>query len=207
MKSFGALFLIVIIGLSASWYSLLVVSANKLGPSNLTSSVSFAGEDVIVPADEGLAGRGKVVYIEMGCAHCHTQQVRRPGYGGDLNRDWGARQAVPRDYLLQKNVILGNKRQGPDLSNVGARHDAAWLYAHLFKPSINSVVTTMPDYAFLFKKKELDTTPTANALQLKGNEAIEEGYEIVPTEDAEALVAYLQSLNLDYDLPESRRIR
>lgn len=207
MKSFGALFLIVITGLTTSWYSLLVVTADKLGPGNLNSSVSFAGEDIVVHADEGLAARGKDVYLEMGCALCHTQQVRRPGYGGDLDREWGSRQAVPRDYLLQKNVILGNKRQGPDLSNVGARHDAAWLYVHLFRPGINSEVTTMPDYSFLFEKKELDITPSSNALQLAGNDTIEEGYEIVPTKDAEALVAYLQSLNLDYDLPESRRVR
>jgi hypothetical protein len=32
-----------------------------------------------------------------------------------------------------------------------------------------------------------------------------EGYQIIPTERAHNLVAYLDSLRLDYDVPESKR--
>jgi cytochrome c oxidase cbb3-type subunit 2 len=39
-----------------------------------------------------------------------------------------------------------------------------------------------------------------------GNQAPEDGHEIIPTERAQSLVAYLLSLNNTYDYPESRPI-
>ena len=103
--------------------------------------------------------------------------------------------------------MLGSKRMGPDLSNVGARHDAAWFYTHLYNPSSSAEATTMPSYHFLFREKEVTDGATSTALDLSGNETMPDGMEMVPTEKAVALVAYLQSLNLDYDLPESKRIK
>ena len=41
--------------------------------------------------------------------------------GKDLERGFGQRVSVPRDYIMQSNVLLGYSRLGPDLSNVGAR--------------------------------------------------------------------------------------
>ena len=178
-----------------------------MSPSKLKTSLDVSGDAVTIIGHEGLAGRGQKVYGELGCAICHTQQVRRPGYGGDFGREWGSRQSVARDYVLQDQVNLGNKRIGPDLSNVGSRHDAAWFFAHLNNPYDVSEVSNMPSYPFLFKKREFSGTPSANALVLEGNDTPAEGFEIVPTDDAVALVAYLQSLNMDYDLPESKRIK
>jgi hypothetical protein len=48
-------------------------------------------------------------------------------------------------------------------------------------------------------------TPKA-ALKLTGRSAPAPGYAIVPTERAQALVAYLLSLNTAYDYPESRPV-
>ena len=207
MKNFASLFLIVFLGIAVSWFCLLVVGARALNPGTLDTTLTVAGDDVVITGTVGMAGRGKEVYQELGCVLCHTQQVRRPGFGGDLDRDWGSRQTVARDFVLQKNAILGNKRNGPDLSNVGARHDSAWFFAHLNDPKTHVDVTTMPTYPFLFEKKEMSGSSSANALKLEGNATPEEGYEVVPTQDAVALVAYLQSLNLDYDLPESKRVK
>jgi len=207
MKSFGSLFFVVFVGIAASWYFLLVEGVKSLNPSELDTSLQVNGDDVTIIGHEGLAGRGQKVYRELGCVACHTQQVRRPGYGGDFAREWGSRQSVARDYVLQDQVHLGSIRLGPDLSNVGSRHEAAWFFAHLNNPSDLSEVTNMPSYPFLFEKREFSGSPSANALVLEGNDTPAEGFEIVPTDDAVALVAYLLSLNLDYDLPESKRIK
>lgn len=207
MKTLASIFAIVFCGFSISWFCLLVVGADDLNTTNLKTSLTVSGDEVVIPPDEGLAARGKQVYREFGCVACHTQQVRRPGYGGDLVRDWGSRQTVPRDYVLQDQVMIGGKRMGPDLSNVGARHDAAWFYTHLNNPGSKSAATTMPSYSFLFRQKEINGTSAVNALDLQANETPPEGYEVVPTDKAVALVAYLQSLKFDYDLPESKRIK
>lgn len=208
MKNFAALFALVFCGLAASWFCLLIVGAKTLGPGKLDSTLTVAGEDVVITGTEGLAAQGKQVYRDLGCATCHTQQVRRPDYGGDLDRGWGSRQSVARDYMLQETVILGARRQGPDLSNVGARHDAAWFFEHLYDPYIHAKASTMPSYPYLFHTKELvEGTATSDALDLQGNAAPRDGYEVVPTHRAIALVAYLQSLNLDYDLIESKRVK
>src|ERR1700688_2573673 len=49
----------------------------------------------------GVANQGQRVYRDLGCAECHTQQVRRPGLGSDQARGWGDRQNVARDYIYQ----------------------------------------------------------------------------------------------------------
>ncbi|MDA9764619.1 cbb3-type cytochrome c oxidase subunit II, partial [Opitutales bacterium] len=125
----------------------------------------------------------------------------------DFDRDWGGRQSVATDYALHDNAMLGSRRFGPDLSNVGARRDAEWLFMHLYKPSLHADATTMPDYPQLFQEKEFSGTPAVNALDLQGNDTPAEGTEVVPTAKGVALVAYLQSLNLDYDLTESKRLK
>jgi hypothetical protein len=44
---------------------------------------------------------------------------------------------------------------------------------------------------------------SADALKLSGSRAPPAGYEIVPTEEGKALVAYLISLKRNYALPEA----
>lgn len=208
MKNFVSLFFIVFAGLAISWLGLLVVGAKSLRPSeDFKTTLVVAGDDVIITGHDGLAARGAQVYRALACVVCHTQQVRRPGYGGDFEREWGSRQSVARDYVLQDTVVLGTRRLGPDLTNVGARRDAEWFLKHLYNPGSLSEVSNMPSYSFLFTEREMSDGNSSNSLKLEGNDIPEEGFEVVPTDDAVALVAYLQSLNLDYDLPESRRIK
>lgn len=211
MKNFAALFTVIFSGIATSWVCLLVVSASNLSVSELNPSIIDPSDPdkktILVASSEGLAGAGLQVYREMACANCHTQQVRRPGYGGDFDRDWGGRQSVAPDYVLQDIAMLGTRRMGPDLANVGARRDAEWLFLHLYKPTLHAEATTMPAYPQLFREKEFSGTPAANALNLEGNDRAAKGTEIVPTEKAVALVAYLQSLNLDYNLPEAEKIK
>ena len=49
------------------------------------------------------------------------QQVRDPQYGTDLERGWGPRRSVARDYLYEIEPALGTSRLGPDLANVGGK--------------------------------------------------------------------------------------
>lgn len=152
----------------------------------------------------GEAQRGKAVYEQMGCLYCHSQQVRRKGFGSDFERGWGNRQSVPRDYIEQERVMLGTMRTGPDLTNVGARYPELWQYQHLYNPQITSPGSTMPPYSFLFEVQKINelTGPAAEALELPEQYHPGAGYEVVPTQRAKDLVAYLLNLSQDYELPE-----
>jgi cytochrome c oxidase cbb3-type subunit 2 len=157
----------------------------------------------------GIAQQGKDIYISMGCMYCHTQQVRRAGFGADIDRGWGPRQTVARDYILQDRVLLGTMRTGPDLAHLGGRYagDAGrdWNHLHLYNPQIVSEGSTMPPFAFLYDVRKIGESPSTDALVFPPNSpyAPEPGYEVVPTRRAVALVEYLLSLKVDYSLPEA----
>jgi hypothetical protein len=78
-----------------------------------------------------------------------------------------------------------------------------WQLCHLYAPQAKSLDSTMPPYRFLFEKRKVGKVPSADALKLTGEFAPPAGYEIVPTDDARALVAYLLSLRTDAPLFES----
>lgn len=150
----------------------------------------------------GLAAQGREVYADLGCAACHTQQVRRPRSGADKARGWGDRQSVARDYVYDTNVQLGDNRIGPDLMNVGGRkpaYDADDLYALLYGGA-----GAMPPHAYLFEHRKIAGRQASDeALSLHGKLAPPPGIEIVPKPRAKALVAYLLSLNHPYEYPEA----
>lgn len=151
----------------------------------------------------GIAARGQLVYADLGCAACHTQQVRRPDYGSDQARGWGERQSVARDYIHQVRPQLGASRLGPDLTNLAGRKPSAMDSEDLLK-LLYAGSATHPAYKFIFTEKQIVGEPSARALRLTGSAAAGIGREIVPTERAQSLVAYLLSLNTAYDYPESR---
>lgn len=170
----------------------------------------MTGEPLFPRAPSGLAEQGKRVYISEGCMYCHSQQVRPQGFGADFERGWGPRQSVPRDYILQERVLLGTMRTGPDLTNVGGRSISApgstWHYEHLYDPQITSEGSIMPPYNYLFEVKKIDGAPSPNAVDVPETSSFYpgEGYEVIPTLEAHALVAYLRSLKIDYELPEAK---
>jgi len=91
--------------------------------------------------------RGRQVYIGEGCIHCHSQYVR-PGTP-DVAM-WGP-ASVPAMVEQEKPPLIGNRRQGPDLSNVGSRRSPLWLRIHLIDPRAVSPHSIMPSYAYLFR--------------------------------------------------------
>ena len=120
------------------------------GQSQLGGLGRAAGEDggALFPSREpGQAIQGRAVYVSLGCVSCHTQQVRPAGQGSDIARGYGVRASVARDYVLQPQVLLGQRRVGPDLANFGARAKSdAELAAFLAAPAAG---TNHPPYAFL----------------------------------------------------------
>jgi len=105
---------------------------------------------------------------------------------------------------------LGTMRTGPDLSNIGVRNPSLdWHLLHLYNPQITSKGSIMPPYPFLFKKQPIPASgSTPGALRLSEDFAPAAGFEVVPTDDALALVAYLQFLKLSsYEVPEAAKAR
>ncbi len=90
--------------------------------------------------------RGKQVYLAEGCIHCHSQYVRS---GTRDEEFWGPARDL-RAGWSERPVLIGNRRQGPDLADVGARRSAAWLKLHFINPADFSPGTVMPSYAHLF---------------------------------------------------------
>ena len=153
----------------------------------------------------GLAARGQQVYADLGCASCHTQQVRRPDFGADQARGWGERQSVARDYIHQVRPQLGASRFGPDLTNLAGRKSGAATADGLYR-LLYLGAGTHPSYRFLFEERPIVGEPSPHALQLVGGSAARAGHEIVPNERARSLVSYLLSLNSTYVYPESRPV-
>lgn len=205
MKHFPLLFIGIFLTIAFSFTGIVVMSQIQFG--RLLPAAIEEGEQRYPREPVGIAQQGNQVYISMGCLYCHSQQVRRKGFGADFDRGWGDRQTVPRDYIYQKRVLLGTMRTGPDLMNIGQRQpDPSWHFLHLYDPSLTSPGSIMPPFKFLFNKQKINDQPSANALKFPPNyhSPVEEGYEIVPSARCEALVQYLLSLKLDYELPESR---
>ncbi len=122
--------------------------------------------------------------------------VFRPS-GPDISRGWGQRGSVATDYLYDQPVMIGQQRVGPDLTTIGARvPDETRQLLHLYNPRSVTDGSTMPAYRYLFKKQAIGDEPSPTALPLADVFAPEEGFEIVPKEEALQLVAYLKSLNV-----------
>ncbi len=130
-------------------------------------------------------------------------EVNIAAVGPDIARGWGRRRTVAQDYLFDYPVQLGTRRIGPDLANVGVRlPDANWQLRHLYAPRSEVKGSTMPPYRFLFETRKAGAKPSPDALQFT-SEVAPAGYEIIPTPEAKALVAYLLSLRADAPLFEA----
>jgi cytochrome c oxidase cbb3-type subunit 2 len=152
----------------------------------------------------GVAAQGQLVYRDLGCAACHTQQVRRPSFGSDQARGWGDRQSVARDYIYQPAPQLGLQRVGPDLTNLADRKPSA-MDADDLMGLLYAGADGMPSYKFLFETRKIGAgaQPSDKALQLTGALKPKDGWEIVPTRRAESLVGYLVNLKTTYSYPEA----
>lgn len=268
------IFLGVLASFVTSWWVLIFAPQTQIG----SQAVAATDSGLYPKRRAGMAEQGHLVYVQNGCVHCHSQQVRQEGYtfdltltavgtnpvavakalariapelkadailsgtsdknpqtvlkdvaqgaaesaqkrlkaagataqvvflplGVDLSRGWGTRRSVGADYLYDSPVQIGNSRLGPDLSNYGNRAPAASLIlAKLYDPHSVLPGSIMPAHRYLFETRPVGRKPSPQALQLAGGAAAKPGFEIVPTEAALQLVAYLQSLRSDAPLFEA----
>ena len=155
----------------------------------------YSGEDSIVVST--LADKLKPVGVKT-----EALVVAR---GADLARGWGVRQSVAADYLYDNPVQLGSLRAGPDLTMIGARHpDADWQLQHLYAPRSQVPDSTMPAFRCLFEVRQKTGGQSApGALTLKPEFAPAADLEVVPTDEARQLAAYLASLKANAPLYEA----
>ncbi len=104
----------VLVGAVGLFVALFLVGV--IGPSLPTENPGARTSDL--PYTE-TALHGQEIYQSVGCASCHTQMVR------PVVADVG----LGAVSLNDTNQVLGSRRFGPDLSNVGARITASQIEA------------------------------------------------------------------------------
>ena len=154
---------------------------------------------------------GRITYVANGCFYCHTQQVRDPQYGPDVERGWGMRRTVARDYIFEGVPLLGSTRIGPDFSNYGTpewrnepqddpkkpvKRDEAWIYRHMYEPSTIVSDSKCPPHRFLFTREEVAGSPSPDAVKVEGR------YEWVPTPAMRELAEYIVGQARNGAVPE-----
>lgn len=124
----------------------LGAAAGLSGLAAVAMGAWIGGETAPHAAVEPMVEAGRAVYIAEGCIHCHSQYVRPVGLDDEL---WGP-VTSPEAALGQAPVLIGNRRQGPDLANVGLRRSTDWNRRHLIDPRSVSPGSRMPTYPHLF---------------------------------------------------------
>ena len=193
----------IFLTLAFAWLAFVVGAKNQYG--DLEPTAESLEEDGSIPIDAelypksmpGIAQQGAKDYLSLGCVTCHTQQVRSEESGFDVERGWGKRPSVPRDYILQNEVLLGHNRVGPDLANIGLReYSTEWLHQHLFMPQTLVDGSICQPSPFLY---DVSDEPSEGYIESKSDDKT---VFIKPSFRANRLVAYLESLKQDYELPE-----
>lgn len=117
--------------------------------------------------------RGRAVYLSEGCINCHSRYVR-PNTRDEIL--WGP--VVSLDEIRDEApVLIGNRRTGPDLLNVGNRRSRAWLRQHFINPQSLSPQSVMPPYAHLFAGEETRGEDLIDFLMTPGMRNLSERYQ------------------------------
>jgi cytochrome c oxidase cbb3-type subunit 2 len=81
-------------------------------------------------------------------------------------------------------------------------YSAPWHHRHLYSPRSVNLDSNMPAYRFLYDERRISGERSVDTLKLGRADAPPDGWEIVPSYDAECLVAYLMSLDQSHPLKE-----
>jgi cytochrome c oxidase cbb3-type subunit II len=161
----------VLIGAVGLFVALFLVGV--VGPALPTENPGARTSDL--PYTE-TALHGQQIYQSVGCASCHTQMVR------PVVADVG----LGAVSLNDTNQVLGTRRFGPDLSNVGARITASQIEAIISGLDDHPSLSLSSDdldalVAYLVESATLEETPPGEPAE--DEPAAEEG---VPTEETTA---------------------
>jgi len=92
--------------------------------------------------------KGHKIYVGEGCWHCHSQFIRPVS---NEEERWGpVSRSEEYQNELQRPVLFGTRRVGPDLIREGGRRSNDWHAVHFFKPESLSEGSPMPEYPWLF---------------------------------------------------------
>lgn len=94
--------------------------------------------------------RGRDVYVADGCWHCHSQYVRP--VANEEQRFGPVLPAANDNNALQRPVLWGTRRVGPDLTHEGGLRSNDWHVAHLWDPQATSPGSVMPAYPWFFRE-------------------------------------------------------
>ncbi len=92
---------------------------------------------------------GREIYVGEGCWHCHSQFVRP--VANESRRFGPVAKSEEFQNTLQRPVMFGTRRVGPDLSREGGRRSNDWHAVHFYRPRIVSTRSPMPDYPWFFE--------------------------------------------------------
>lgn len=93
--------------------------------------------------------RGRDAYIADGCWHCHSQYVRP--VANEEQRFGPVLPAANDNNFLQRPMLWGTRRVGPDLTHEGGLRSDDWHVAHLWDPQSTSPGSVMPRYTWFFR--------------------------------------------------------
>jgi len=140
---------------------------------------------------------GRDVYIREGCYNCHSQMIRP--FRAETER-YG-HYSVAGEFVYDHPFQWGSKRTGPDLARVGGRYSDVWHGIHLTNPRDVVPESNMPGYPWLARTPASaeDIAAKMRALRRVGVPYSEDDVagaakELVGKTEADALIAYLQSL-------------
>lgn len=91
---------------------------------------------------------GRDVYVAEACWHCHSQFVRP--VANEDRRFGEIRRSEHYNTSLDRPVLWGTRRVGPDLTNEGGLRTNDWHVAHLWSPQSTSPGSVMPRYTWYF---------------------------------------------------------
>src|SRR5256714_2814829 len=127
MKGLVSLFLGIFGTFTFSWVGLTVIPNLQIGALN--PQMDEEGTDIYPAPKSGMAERGRQIYAANGCIYCHSQQIRPDYDSADIDRvrdagpspgpKWAERRSATRDYIFDRQVVLGQERMGPDVANIG----------------------------------------------------------------------------------------
>lgn len=132
----------VVVGTMGNWRIACVLAC--------LSAVYLIGDYEGNPPAGTAIERGRRVYLSEGCIHCHSQYIR-PENGDEILWGTGA-----ENDISGKPVLIGNRRQGPDLSAIGLRRSTVWLKQHFIDPQAFAQGSAMPSYVHLFADRRGD---------------------------------------------------
>ena len=103
------------------------------------------------PSQEKLAEAlelGKKIYVGEGCWHCHSQFIR-PVSNESVR--WGKVSSSDEvQNILNRPVMWGTRRVGPDLCREGGRRGNDWHAVHFHNPESLSPNSPMPKYPWFY---------------------------------------------------------